>query len=150
MAFIKSQKTGENITPNFDYDKLENPDIKITNNDLKELVREVINLFTDRSSKDVPESMIIEELKTRFKLEEIPMQKIEDSLWYEYTKDERLGTAVQGFRQTTLDGKKIRIPHIGFSADLDYLNDFLIRLFEKYEKNKIEKLKLLNTDGKQI
>jgi hypothetical protein len=47
------------------------------------------------------------------------------------TKDERLGQSVQGFRQATVDGKKIRIPHIGFSADLDYLDEFINRIANK-------------------
>jgi hypothetical protein len=48
------------------------------------------------------------------------------------TKDERIGQSMQGFRQTTDDeGNKIRIPHIGFSADLDYLDEFVNRLAKK-------------------
>ena len=48
------------------------------------------------------------------------------------TKDERLGQSVQGFRQTTDEnGKKIRILHVGFSADLDYLDEFLNRIVKK-------------------
>jgi len=39
---------------------------------------------------------------------------------------------MQGFRQTTdNEGNKIRIPHIGFSADLDYLDEFVNRLATK-------------------
>ena len=44
--------------------------------------------------------MIIEELKTRFTLEEIPMQKIEDSVLGQLTKNERLGQRIQGFRHS--------------------------------------------------
>jgi hypothetical protein len=50
------------------------------------------------------------------------------------TKDERLGQSVQGFRQSTDEnGEKIRIPHVGFSADLDYLDEFVNRLVKKIE-----------------
>jgi hypothetical protein len=60
------------------------------------------------------------------------MMKVEDSVWHQLTKDERLGFSMQGFRQTTdNDGNKIRIPHIGFSADLDYLDEFVNRLAKK-------------------
>ena len=68
---------------------------------------------------------------------EIPMQSIEDSIWGQLTKDERIGQSVQGFRQSTNEkGEKIRIPHIGFSADLDYLDEFINRLAKKIESIK--------------
>jgi len=58
--------------------------------------------------------------------------KVEDSVWHQLTKDERIGQSMQGFRQTTdNEGNKIRIPHIGFSADLDYLDEFVNRLAKK-------------------
>ena len=76
--------------------------------------------------------MIIEELKTKFQLVEIPLKKIEDSIWGQLTKDERLGQSVQGFRNSTDEhGNQIRIPHVGFSADLDYLDEFVNRLVNK-------------------
>jgi len=60
------------------------------------------------------------------------MMKVEDSVWHQLTKDERIGQSMQGFRQTTdNEGNKIRIPHIGFSADLDYLDEFVNRLAKK-------------------
>ena len=40
--------------------------------------------------------------------------------------------SVQGFRTyTDENGNPIRIPHIGFSADLDYLDEFCSRLANK-------------------
>ena len=40
--------------------------------------------------------------------------------------------SMQGYRETSdKDGNKIRIPHIGFSADLDYLDEFINRLATK-------------------
>ena len=79
-----------------------------------------------RQRGDVPCSMFAEELKTRFEMVEIPMQNIEDSLWGQMTKDERLGQSVQGFRLTNNEkGEKIRIPHIGFSDDLGVFGGFL-------------------------
>ena len=60
------------------------------------------------------------------------MMKVEGTIWHALTKDERIGQSVQGFRQTTdNDGKQIRIPHIGFSADLDYLEEMIQRLATK-------------------
>ena len=96
----------------------------------KSVVEEVISLFEARPG--VPSEMVVAELKEKFELVQIPMMKVEDSVWHQLTKDERIGQAMQGFRQTTdKDGNKIRIPHIGFSADLDYLDQFLNRLAGK-------------------
>ena len=119
---LASNMTGEAIQSNYDYGNISDGD--------KKVVKEIIDLLRNRG--DVPCSMFAEELKTRFELEEIPMKKIEDSIWGQLTKDERLGQSVQGFRQTTDEnGKKIRIPHVGFSADLDYLDEFVNRLVNK-------------------
>ena len=104
--------------------------ITFRSNTLKKVVKEIIDLMRDRGK--IPCSMFAEELKTRFNLVEIPMKKIEDSVWGQLTKDERIGTTIQGFRQSTNEqGEKIRIPHVGFSADLDYLDEFVNRLIKK-------------------
>ena len=96
----------------------------------KSVVEEVISLFEARPG--VPSEMVVAELKEKFELVQIPMMKVEDSVWHQLTKDERIGQTMQGFRQTTdKDGNKIRIPHIGFSADLDYLEEFVNRLATK-------------------
>ena len=126
---LASNMTGEAIEGNFDYGSITERD--------KLVVREIIDFLRQR--EQVPVGMIVEELKTRFQLVEIPMKKIEDSVWGQLTKDERLGQSVQGFRQSTDEnGEKIRIPHVGFSADLDYLDEFVNRLVKKIEgiKNK--------------
>jgi len=124
---LASNMTGEAIEGNYDYGN-------ITDND-KKVVTEIIDLMRQRG--DVPCSMFAEELKTRFQMVEIPMKSIEDSVWGQMTKDERIGQSVQGFRQSTDEkGEKIRIPHIGFSADLDYLDEFINRLVKKVESIK--------------
>ena len=126
---VASNMTGEAITGLYDYGSITDED--------KIVVKEIIELL--RSRAGVPVDMIVEELKTKFQLVEIPMKKVEDSVWGQLTKDERLGQSVQGFRQVTDDeGNKIRIPHVGFSADLDYLDEFVNRLVKKIDniKNK--------------
>lgn len=121
---LASNMTGEAIEGNYDYGS-------ISDND-KKVVREIIDLM--RARDQVPCGMFAEELKERFQLVEIPMKKIEDSIWGQLTKDERLGQSVQGFRQSVDEnGKKIRVPHVGFSADLDYLDEFVNRLVKKIE-----------------
>ena len=123
MSKIKSNvETDKDIEPLFDYGDITDRD--------KSVVEEVINLFQARPG--VPSEMVIAELKEKFQLVTIPMMKVEDSVWHQLTKDERIGQSMQGFRQTTDEnGDKIRIPHIGFSADLDYLDEFVNRLAKK-------------------
>jgi hypothetical protein len=123
MSKIKSNvETDKDIEPLFDYGDITDRD--------KSVVEEVINLFQARPG--VPSEMVIAELKEKFQLVQIPMMKVEDSVWHQLTKDERIGQSMQGFRQTTdNEGNKIRIPHIGFSADLDYLDEFVNRLAKK-------------------
>ena len=119
---LASNMTGEAITTQYDYGNITESD--------KKVVDEIIGLMRDRG--DVPCSMFAEELKMKFQIEAIPMKKIEDSVWGQLTKDERLGQSMQGFREAIdKDGKKIRIPHVGFSADLDYLDEFVNRLVNK-------------------
>tara|TARA_B100002019_G_C20817933_1_gene379136 strand:- start:117 stop:503 length:387 start_codon:yes stop_codon:yes gene_type:complete len=119
-------QAGEEIEPTFDYG-----DIK---QEHKNVVLEIIEWLRGRNG--VPTEMLIEELKIKFQIEEIPMKKIEDTVWGELTKDERLGQSIQGYRDTKVDGKRVRIPHVGFSADLDYLDGFVNRLIEKANKIK--------------
>ena len=114
----------------------------------KKVVSEIIDLANERG--DVPCSMFAEELKTRFQVVEIPMKKIEDSVWGQLTKDERLGQSIQGFRQVVDEnGEKVRIPHVVFSADLDYLDEFCNRLLKKVEdiKNKQRVIDATNKDN---
>ena len=119
---VASNMTGEAITGVYDYGSISDSDKKVVN--------EIISLLRQR--KGIPVEMIIEELKTKFELVEIPMKKIEDSVWGQLTKDERLGQSIQGFRQSTDEnGNKVRVPHVGFSADLDYLDEFVNRLMIK-------------------
>ena len=119
---LASNTTGEAITGVYDYGDIKDSD--------KVVVREIIDLMRNRG--DVPCSIFAEELKTRFELVEIPMRSVEDSIWGQLTKNERMGQSIQGFRMSTDEkGNKIRIPHVGFSADLDYLDQFVNRIILK-------------------
>ena len=121
-GMLASNTTGEDITPQYDYGNITESD--------KKVVDEIIGLL--RARGDIPCSMFAEELKNKFQVVEIPMKKIEDSVWGQLTKDERLGMSMQGFRQSSDEnGNPIRIPHVGFSADLDYLDEFVNRLVNK-------------------
>ena len=52
----------------------------------------------------------------------------ENSLWYQFTKDEKIGANIQGYRTVEKDGQKLRIPYIAFGADLDYLDEMMKRI----------------------
>ncbi len=120
-------QAGEEIKEIFDYG-----DIK---KEHKDVVLEIIEWL--RSRNGVPTEMLIEELKIKFQIEEIPMKKVEDTVWGQLTKGEKLGASIQGFRETKdEDGNRIRIPHIGFSADLDWLDGFVNRLIKKAKEIK--------------
>lgn len=117
-------KDGKKYNGMFDYGSITARD--------KKVVEEVINVMRERQG--IPFSMVEEELKVKFELKTVPMMKIEDSIWYQLTKDEKLGQGMQGHRDTTDEnGERIRIPHIGFSADLDYLDEFVNRLAKKIQ-----------------
>lgn len=127
MSEEKDKRTlmgGDDFESLFDYGDITDRD--------KDVVKEVISLIESRPG--VPGNMIVAELKEKFEIVTVPMMKLEDSIWHQLTKDERIGFSMQGFRQTTdKDGNKIRIPHIGFSADLDYLDEFTNRLAKKIQ-----------------
>ena len=96
----------------------------------KTVIKEILSFLETRPG--VPSEMLAEELKRKWQIVEIPMKDYNKSVWGQLTKDERLGMSVQGFRtDTDENGNPIRIPHIGFSADLDYLDEFCSRLANK-------------------
>ena len=98
----------------------------------------VSKLLISKFGHSPPRSILFaEELKRRFETTPIPMKSIEESVWGQLTKDERIGQSVQGFRNAKDEnGKPIRIPHVGFSADLDYLDEFVNRLVRKAQEIK--------------
>jgi hypothetical protein len=117
---LTSNKTGESIEPDFDFGSLTSRD--------KKLIEEVIKLLKTNDNSTVQN--VTKQIKEKFKIDEIPMMKYENSLWYELTKNENLGVSIQGYREiTNSDGTKIRIPHVAMSADLDYLDDVVKRIF---------------------
>ena len=99
--------------------------------DIKKAVEDIIEILKDRTNRGIPVDLICEELYQKFKIEEIPMMDEKSTLWYELTKDEKIGKSYQGYKIISKDGKKIKIPHIAFSGDLDMLEDFVIRLLRK-------------------
>jgi hypothetical protein len=124
---IKSNVTGEDIQPIVDRTAL--------TDDQKMVLSEVLEILEGTRGKSTAAS--IDNLKIQFNVAEVPMMKIEDSLWHQMTKDERIGPSIQGFKQIKdKDGNDLRIPHIAFSADLDYLDEMLNRILLKLQNLK--------------
>ena len=101
----------------------------------KKLVNEFCKILENRSGVPVP--IIINELKTRFELEEYEYVKLEDGLWYEYTKDftPEIQYHHQGFKQQNIgDGKVLRTPHLAFSLDLDRINELALHIEKKVKE----------------
>jgi len=124
-GLIKSPTDGQEIQPIFDYGEL-----SVSN---KQLLEEVMKLLDGKKGRHTHEA--ISEIKMKFNLAEVPMMAIENSLWHQFTKDEKLGVHIQGYREVTdAEGKKMRIPHVGFSADLDYLDQMISRIIMKSQQ----------------
>ena len=129
-----SNVTGEDIEGTFDYNLLEHEEYSPI---IKNVVNEVIKTFRtqfDGKNKDVEKAC--SQLELQFHLKNIPTVNVKESLWHQLTYDEHLGQSIQGYRiQSTDNGEnKKKIPHIGFSSDLDYLDAFINRLMIKLEK----------------
>jgi len=127
---VSSDSNKVKLTPNFNYGDI--------TEEHKRTVEEVIKFLL--LNKDNPLEQTIKEIRTRFKIVEIPMMKYEDSLWYQFTKNEKIGNSVQGFKQIRdKNGNFIRIPNITFSSDLDNLDKMLNRFIKIMEYNIKEK-----------
>ena len=97
----------------------------------KKIAEDIINTIVDDASKDIPLKFTITRIQESYKLKEVPMLSLENSLWHQFTKDEKIGQSIQGYRTTVINGKSIRIPHIAFGADLDYLDEMIRRIITR-------------------
>lgn len=127
---IKSNITGQDIKPILDYDKI--------TNEHKEAAEAILELIEKNNSLNIPIEITIAHIKSNFKLEKIKEIQIKDSLFFSVLGDEKLGVTIQGYREEyNENGEKIKIPHISFSADIDYFDKILKKLIEKI-KNSIK------------
>ena len=103
----------------------------------KKLTSEVLKLVEQGQINNHNWSKIKKDIETKFEIDPIPVMKIEDSVWFNFCKDEKLGQSLQGFRTSKdKDGKDIRIPIIGFTADLEDLNKFIANVITKINNMK--------------
>lgn len=97
----------------------------------KKIAEDILNTIVDDASKDIPLKFTITRIQESYKLKEVPMLSLENSLWHQFTKDEKIGQSIQGYRTQIIDGKSTRIPHIAFGADLDYLDEMIRRIITR-------------------
>tara|TARA_A100001011_G_scaffold365658_1_gene417534 strand:- start:1539 stop:1937 length:399 start_codon:yes stop_codon:yes gene_type:complete len=105
----------------------------------QKIAEDIIELLRENLKKEIPLKFSIEQIENNYHIKEIPTMNVENSLWYQMTKDWKIGANIQGYRQTVKDGKKIRIPFIGMGADLDYLDKVLKEMITKIHLSKEDK-----------
>jgi hypothetical protein len=102
----------------------------------KKVVEEIINILSSR--ENVPNNIVVEEIKHKFGIKQIPIMSIEKTIWHQLTKDEKLGQSIQGYKTIKdKNGNDIKIPHIAFSADLDDLEKIINRILQKIRDLKL-------------
>tara|TARA_Y100001937_G_C7114870_1_gene329651 strand:- start:872 stop:1339 length:468 start_codon:yes stop_codon:yes gene_type:complete len=138
-GFMASNVDGSKIEPMFDYGVMQYEGDTELASQARRFIEELTLLLEKNKDKTVNE--VLDDFKEKFKIKKIEHYKVENSLWGQFTKDEKIGMSLQGFRQITKDGKPYRIPHVAFSADLDYLDGFINRIIKKAkELNLIDKV----------
>jgi hypothetical protein len=97
----------------------------------KKVAEDILNTIIGDASKEIPLKFTISRIQESYKLKEVPILNLENSLWHQFTKDEKIGQSIQGYRTQVIDGKSIRVPHIAFGADLDYLDEMIRRIITR-------------------
>ena len=105
----------------------------------QKIVEDIIETLRENQKKDIPLKYSIEQIQNNFHIKETPTMDVKTSLWYQMTKDEKIGANIQGYRTTVKNNKKIRIPYIAMGADLDYLDDMMRRIITKVHLSKEDK-----------
>ena len=101
----------------------------------KKLIEEVVKVL--KVSDNLPVKEIEKKIKEKFEVEEIPIRKYENSIWHKMTKDYDFHISEQGYKMITENEKKIRIPVVCITADVDKLDDFVQKIFLKIKGFKV-------------
>lgn len=97
----------------------------------RETAIEVLNQIK-KLNKSLPLDKSIDKIKTSFKVKEIPTLKIEEGLFYDLMKDEKLGVAIQGYdNKKDKDGNPYKVPFLSMGANREELDDIMQRLITK-------------------
>ena len=103
-----------------------------TNNDHTDAVNEVLSIIKARPN--VPISFIEEEIKQKFKIEEVPERDLKQGLWYYLTEDfihDGMNPTLMGHVIKVEEGHKVKVPLLSITADLDKLNEFATKIIMK-------------------
>lgn len=97
----------------------------------RETAIEVLNQI-EKLNKLLPLDKSIDKIKTSFKVKEIPTLKIEEGLFYDLMKDEKLGVTIQGYdNKKDKDGNPYKVPFLSMGANREELDDIMQRLITK-------------------
>jgi hypothetical protein len=117
----------------YDYDFINERD--------KETAIEVLNQI-QKLSKTLSLDKSIKQIKASFKVKEIPTLKIEEGLFYEFMRDEKLGVAIQGYdNKKDKDGNPYKVPFISMGANREELDDIMLRLIIKIKNIVLSEIK---------
>ena len=121
-------KTGEVIQPLFDYHSIDDY--------TKLAIRDIVQVLEDDK---IDKKQSINIIKDKFQLEEVPEYNIEKSLWKSMMSEFNLGESIQGWKIVQdSENKKIKIPVLSFTGELDYLDDVMQKLLTRI-KNMVKK-----------
>ena len=104
----------------------------------KKVAEDILQVINENESANIPLKFTVSQIKNNYQIEKIPMMDVSKSLWHEFTKDEKIGANIQGYRTIEKEGKKIRIPYVAFGADLDYLDEMVKRFVTRINSLKKE------------
>ena len=114
-------KTGEVIQPLFDYNSIDDY--------TKLAIRDIVDIL---ENDNIDKKRSIDVIKHKFQLEEIPEYDVGKSLWKNMMYEFKLGESIQGWKIVEDDkGKKLKIPVISFTGELDYLDDVMKKLIAR-------------------
>ena len=105
----------------------------------QKIAEDILQTLRENQKKDIPLKYSIEQIENNYHIKEVPEMDIKSSLWYQMTKDWKIGTNIQGYRQTVKNHKKIRIPYLAMGADLEYLDKVMRDLITKIHLSKEDK-----------
>ena len=115
--------------------KVFNQDL-LNNEDFLRIIRELISDLEKRPG--IPADMVAQELKQKFKLKDIPSLDLSKNLWHQCTDNiPNFEGMPQGYRITIKEGgKKVKIPLLAYTVDLEHGEDIIKKIVENYNKIK--------------
>lgn len=123
FSFNLTDIKGNRINSVYDYGNITKRD--------KLVVEEIISFLKTRPG--VPVSMLETELKQKFKIVEIPIKDIKQTLWHKLTEGFGKDTQgkVQGYKTIQTENGPLKIPYIALDYDMDDLDNLINHILKK-------------------